>query len=192
MTSEHSDAAYLLARQRYADLGVDTEAALRQLATVAISLHCWQGDDVGGFEDPDGKLGGGLAATGNYPGKARTPDELRRDAAKALSLIPGTHRFNLHAFYGEFGARRVERDAIGPGAFRGLDRLGEVAGDRARLQPDVLLTSHTRPTTSPSRTQTPRSARSGSGMRRPAAGSAPRWERRSERRASRTCGSPTA
>jgi L-rhamnose isomerase len=119
MTPEHTDAAYTLARQRYADLGVDTEAALRRLATVAISLHCWQGDDVGGFEDPDGKLGGGLAATGNYPGKARTPDELRRDAAKALSLIPGTHRFNLHAFYGEFGARRVERDAIAPEHFAG-------------------------------------------------------------------------
>jgi L-rhamnose isomerase len=111
--------AYALARQRYSDLGVDTDAALRRLATVSISLHCWQGDDVGGFEEPDGKLGGGLAATGNYPGKARTPDELRRDAAKALSLIPGTHRFNLHAFYGEFGTRRVERDAIGPEHFAG-------------------------------------------------------------------------
>ena len=119
MTNHDNDAAYTLARQRYADLGVDTDAALGQLATVAISLHCWQGDDVGGFEDPDGKLGGGLAATGNYPGKARTPDELRRDAAKALSLIPGTHRFNLHAFYGEFGSRRVDRDAIGPEHFAG-------------------------------------------------------------------------
>ena len=117
--SNDTNAAYTLARQRYADLGVDTDAALRQLATVAISLHCWQGDDVGGFENPDGALGGGLAATGNYPGKARTPDELRRDAAKALSLIPGTHRFNLHAFYGEFGSRRVERDAIGPEHFAG-------------------------------------------------------------------------
>lgn len=117
MTPEHTNAAYSLARQRYADLGVDTDAALRQLATVAISLHCWQGDDVGGFEDPDGALGGGLAATGNYPGKARTPDELRRDAAKAFSLIPGTHRFNLHAFYGDFAARRVERDAIAPEHF---------------------------------------------------------------------------
>ena len=119
MTADPTQAAYTLAKQRYADLGVDTDAALRQLASVAISLHCWQGDDVGGFEDPDGKLGGGLAATGNYPGKARTPDELRRDAAKALSLIPGTHRFNLHAFYGEFGARRVDRDAIGPEHFAG-------------------------------------------------------------------------
>jgi L-rhamnose isomerase len=119
MTTQSTEAAYLLARQRYADLGVDTEAALRRLSTVAVSLHCWQGDDVRGFEEPDGALGGGLAATGNYPGKARTADELRRDAAKALSLIPGRHRFNLHAFYGEFGAQRVERDAIGPEHFRG-------------------------------------------------------------------------
>jgi L-rhamnose isomerase len=117
--SNDTNAAYTLARQRYADLGVDTDAALRQLATVAISLHCWQGDDVGGFENPDGALGGGLAATGNYPGKARTPDELRRDAAKALSLIPGTHRFNLHAFYGEFGEQAVDRNAITPEHFRG-------------------------------------------------------------------------
>ncbi len=119
MTRESTGAEYALARQRYADLGVDTEAALRRLAAVSISLHCWQGDDVGGFEEPDGTLGGGLAATGNYPGKARTPDELRRDAAKALSLIPGTHRFNLHAFYGEFGTRRVDRDAIGIEHFAG-------------------------------------------------------------------------
>ena len=113
------EAAYDLARQRYADLGVDTDAALRRIAAVSISLHCWQGDDVGGFEESDRMLGGGLAATGNYPGKARTPDELRRDAAKAFSLIPGTHRFNLHASYGEFGARRVERDAIRTEHFAG-------------------------------------------------------------------------
>lgn len=111
--------AYTLARQRYADLGVDTDAALRRLTSVPISLHCWQGDDVGGFEESDGTLGGGLAATGNYSGKARTPDELRGDAAKALSLIPGRHRFSLHAFYGEFGTGRVDRDAIGPEHFAG-------------------------------------------------------------------------
>jgi len=119
MTTQSTEAAYLLARQQYADLGVDTDAAMKRLSTVSVSLHCWQGDDVRGFEEPDGALGGGLAATGNYPGKARTPDELRRDAAKALSLIPGRHRFNLHAFYGEFGAQRVDRDAIGPEHFSG-------------------------------------------------------------------------
>jgi len=117
MTTNKIESAYALAHERYADIGVDTDAALRRLASVSISLHCWQGDDVVGFENPDGTLGGGLAATGNYPGKARTPDELRADAAKALSLIPGIHRFNLHAFYGEFGGERVERDVIGPEHF---------------------------------------------------------------------------
>ena len=111
--------AFVLAKERYAALGVDAARALERLQTIPISLHCWQGDDVGGFENTDNELGGGLAVTGNYPGKARTPDELRRDASKALSLIPGTHRFNLHAIYGEFSTRRVERDAIGPEHFRG-------------------------------------------------------------------------
>src|SRR3954462_2843898 len=119
MSDRQVQAAYDLAKQQYADLGVDTDAVQKVLATVPISIHCWQGDDVGGFESAATEIGGGLAATGNYPGKARTADELRRDAAKALSLIPGTHRFNLHAFYGEFGARRVERDAIGPEHFTG-------------------------------------------------------------------------
>jgi L-rhamnose isomerase len=108
---------YEFARQRYADLSVDTDAAIGRLAAIPISLHCWQGDDVGGFEADAEELGGGLAATGNYPGKARTPDELRQDAAMALSMIPGRHRFNLHAFYGEFGGRRIDRDAIEPGHF---------------------------------------------------------------------------
>jgi L-rhamnose isomerase len=115
----HSSAAYQLARERYAELGVDTDDALARLSAIPISLHCWQGDDVGGFEVEASALGGGIAATGNYPGKARTPDELRADAAKALSLIPGRHRFNLHASYGDFGGRRVDRDAIGPEHFRG-------------------------------------------------------------------------
>jgi len=119
MASDRVQSAYALARQQYADHGVDIDAALTRLATVPISLHCWQGDDVGGFERFGESLGGGLAATGNYPGRARTPDELRSDAATALSMIPGTHRFNLHAFYGEFGGRRVDRDEIGPEHFTG-------------------------------------------------------------------------
>jgi L-rhamnose isomerase len=119
MTNRNIGAAYSLAKQQYADFGVDTDAALRRLTEISISLHCWQGDDVGGFERFGEQLGGGLAATGNYPGKARTPDELRADAAKAFSLIPGRHRFNLHAFYGEFGGRRVDRDEIGPQHFAG-------------------------------------------------------------------------
>jgi L-rhamnose isomerase len=119
MSNRAIESAYALAKQQYADLGVDTESALQRLARIPISLHCWQGDDVGGFERFGESLGGGLAATGNYPGKARTPDELRADAAMALSLIPGRHRFNLHAFYGEFGGKRVDRDEIRPEHFAG-------------------------------------------------------------------------
>ncbi|HXW03846.1 MAG TPA: L-rhamnose isomerase [Vicinamibacterales bacterium] len=119
MSSRSIEAAYTHARRQYADLGIDTEAALARLAAIPISLHCWQGDDVGGFERFSEGLGGGLAATGSYPGKARTPDELRGDATRALSLIPGRHRFNLHSFYGEFGNRRVDRDEIAPHHFAG-------------------------------------------------------------------------
>lgn len=110
--------AFSLAQERYAEFGVDVPAVLKRLAQVPVSLHCWQGDDVGGFENFGGRLDGGLVATGNYPGKARTPDELRADAAKALSLIPGRHRFNLHASYGEFGGRKVDRNQIEPKHFQ--------------------------------------------------------------------------
>jgi L-rhamnose isomerase len=111
--------AYAAAKQRYAALGVDTDAAINRLAAIPISLHCWQGDDVAGFENAGESLGGGLAVTGNYPGKARTPDELRADLNQALALIPGKHRLNLHAFYGEFGGRRVDRNEIRPEHFQG-------------------------------------------------------------------------
>ena len=108
--------AYALAKERYAALGVDTETALARLEKVAISLHCWQGDDVGGFENPGGDLTGGIAATGNYPGKARTADELRRDLDVVYSLLPGSHRLNLHAIYLETD-QKVERNAIEPRHF---------------------------------------------------------------------------
>ena len=107
-----------LAKECYAALGVNVDRAVQTLARIPISLHCWQGDDVGGFENFGGMLGGGLVATGNYPGKARTPDELRTDLEKAFSLIPGKPRLNLHAFYGEFGGRKVDRDAITPAHFQ--------------------------------------------------------------------------
>jgi len=110
--------AFALAKERYAGLGVDVEKALRHLSRIPISLHCWQGDDVGGFENRGGDLGGGLAVTGNYPGKARTPDELRADVEKALSLIPGRHRLNLHASYAETDGKRVERNELAPEHFR--------------------------------------------------------------------------
>ena len=113
------ESAYKAAQERYAAMDVDTGAVLKRLARVPISLHCWQGDDVGGFEKSGEEIGGGLAVTGNYPGKARTPDELRSDAVKALSLIPGKHRFNLHASYAETGGKRVERNALCPEHFKG-------------------------------------------------------------------------
>jgi L-rhamnose isomerase len=119
MTRKNIEAAYLLAKERFAESGVNTDAALKKLAGIPVSLHCWQGDDVGGFEKFGMELGGGLAATGNYPGKARTPAELRADAEKALSCIPGRHRFNLHACYGEFGGKKVDRDEIEPAHFKG-------------------------------------------------------------------------
>jgi L-rhamnose isomerase len=122
------ESAYEAAKQRYAEAGVSTDVALERLAAVPISLHCWQGDDVGGFEAFGTGLGGGLAATGNYPGKARTPDDLRADASLALSLIPGKHRFNLHASYGEFGGKTVERDEIGPEHFAGWIDWAKAAG----------------------------------------------------------------
>jgi len=105
--------AYEIAKEIYAEAGVDAEKALQQLAKIPISLHCWQGDDVGGFERAGAQLsGGGIQATGNYPGKARTIEELRMDLDKALSLIPGKHRLNLHACYLDHGGKPVDRDQI--------------------------------------------------------------------------------
>jgi L-rhamnose isomerase len=108
--------SYAFARDRYAELGVDVPGALAALAAVSASVHCWQGDDVGGFEHNGAELGGGLAVTGRYPGKARTADELRQDAGRAFDLIPGRHRLNLHASYREAPAG-VDRDAVRPEHF---------------------------------------------------------------------------
>jgi L-rhamnose isomerase len=113
------DHSFELAYERYSRTGVDAKRAIEVLAGIPISLHCWQGDDVAGFESFGLGLGGGLVATGNYPGKARTPGELRADLETAYSLIPGKHRLNLHAFYGEFEGKRVERDEIAPEHFAG-------------------------------------------------------------------------
>lgn len=105
--------AYELAKEQYAALGVDTEQAIKNMDQVAISLHCWQTDDVGGFETPDAELsGGGIQTTGNYPGKARSIEEMRADLEKVLSLLPGKQRVNLHAIYGDFKGERVDRDQI--------------------------------------------------------------------------------
>ncbi len=110
--------AYALAKEQYAAVGVNADQALEKLGGFSISIHCWQGDDVGGFENAGQQLGGGLAVTGNYPGKARTPAELRADFEKVLSLVPGTHRFNLHASYAEMGGKKVERDQLSAEQFK--------------------------------------------------------------------------
>ena len=109
-TNTQIEQAYIQAKERYAALDVVTEQALARLAEIAISLHCWQGDDVGGFENPDRGLSGGIMATGNYPGKARTLDELRADLDKTYSLIPGDHRVNLHIIYGDSDKKMDHND----------------------------------------------------------------------------------
>jgi L-rhamnose isomerase len=112
--------SYTSARDQYAALGVDTESALQTLASVPISLHCWQGDDVGGFEKAGAQLsGGGIQATGNYPGKARSIPELQQDLDKALSLIPGSHRLNLHACYADLGGQKIDRNEYSVAQFQG-------------------------------------------------------------------------
>jgi L-rhamnose isomerase len=111
--------SFALAQERYAEWGVNVASALQVLQGIPISLHCWQGDDVGGFEGLGEAIGGGLAVTGNYPGRARTPQELRSDLDQAYALLPGHHRLNLHASYGEFGGQRVDRDEIELQHFQG-------------------------------------------------------------------------
>ncbi|MDD5698948.1 MAG: L-rhamnose isomerase [Victivallaceae bacterium] len=121
--------AYQLAQARYAAIGVDTDRALEQLAQIPVSIHCWQGDDVGGFEVTEaGTAGGGIMATGNYPGRARTPEELRADLDQALSLIPGRHRLNLHACYAETNGKFVDRDQLRPEHFRNWVEWAQAKG----------------------------------------------------------------
>ncbi|MBQ0024868.1 MAG: L-rhamnose isomerase [Bacteroidales bacterium] len=118
MTAKQIEQNYAAARERYAEIGVDTDAALKSLDAISLSLHCWQTDDVRGFENPDGELSGGIQATGNYPGRARNIEEVRADLEKAKSLIPGRHRVSLHAIYGDFGGKFVDRDQIEPAHFQ--------------------------------------------------------------------------
>ena len=118
MKKQTIEQAYAMAKERYADLGVDTDAALAKLQNISLSLHCWQADDVTGFENPDAQLSGGIQATGNYPGKARNIEELRQDILTATSLIPGRHRLSLHASYADFRSTgAVDRDALRPEHF---------------------------------------------------------------------------
>lgn len=118
MKKQTIEQAYAMAKERYADLGVDTDAALAKLQNISLSLHCWQADDVTGFENPDAQLSGGIQATGNYPGKARNIEELRQDILTSTSLIPGRHRLSLHASYADFRSTgAVDRDALRPEHF---------------------------------------------------------------------------
>lgn len=120
MNKELIRKSYQLAKAQYAELGVDTDKVLEQLDDVVISLHCWQTDDVGGFEKEGAELGGGgIQATGNFPGKARSLDQMRDDLDKVMSLLPGRQRLNLHAIYGEFGGKAVDRDQIELKHFKG-------------------------------------------------------------------------
>ena len=118
MKEEQIKKEFAAAKEQYAALGVDVEKAIEKLNSVSISIHCWQADDVLGFENPDGELTGGIQTTGNYPGKARTIDELKKDIGKVLNLIPGKHRLSLHAIYGDFGGKLVDRDQIEPKHFQ--------------------------------------------------------------------------
>lgn len=118
MKQDRIIAAYEAAKERYADLGIDTEKALKALKDISLSIHCWQTDDVTGFENPDGQLTGGIQATGNYPGKARNIDEVRQDMEKVISLTGGHHRLSLHAVYGDFKGEKVDRNEIEPEHFQ--------------------------------------------------------------------------
>lgn len=117
MKEELINKAYGIAKERYAEVGVDTDKVLGQMQDFHLSLHCWQTDDVTGFENLTGSLSGGIATTGNYPGRARNIDEVRADIVKAKSLIPGTHRLNLHEIYGDFKGDVVDRDQVEPRHF---------------------------------------------------------------------------
>ncbi|MFZ6037049.1 MAG: L-rhamnose isomerase [Bacteroidota bacterium] len=118
MKDEQIKKAYEAAKEQYAALGIDTDQAIEKLNTVPLSIHCWQADDVLGFENPEGGLSGGIQATGNYPGRARSIEELQKDIEKVLTLVPGKHRLSLHAIYGDFGRQFVDRDQIEPKHFQ--------------------------------------------------------------------------
>ena len=122
--------AYEIAKERYEALGVDTEKAMRLLNQIPLSMHCWQADDVAGFESQGSELTGGIQVTGNYPGKARTMEELCADVLKAKSLIAGNHRLSLHAIYGDFGGKKVDRNEIQPAHFQSWMEWGRANGMR--------------------------------------------------------------
>ena len=192
MTS-NLDAAYRLAAARYGELGVDTEVALAQIAKIPVSLHCWQGDDVGGFEPSASALGGGMAATGNYPGQgAHAPTNCARTPRKALSLIPGRHRFSLHAIVRRVRRPTVDRDAVGPEHFAAWIDWAKALGIGLDFNPTFFSHPKRRRQLHAVAPRPGRCATSGSRTGRRAGGSPRRWGARSAPRASRTSGSRTA
>ncbi|MGI6127175.1 MAG: L-rhamnose isomerase [Planifilum sp.] len=129
---------YESAKKKYERWGIDVDRALEQLERVSISIHCWQGDDVEGFEVNRRELSGGISVTGHYPGKARSPEELRSDLEKALSLIPGKHRVNLHAIYAETGGEAVDRDQLEPRHFENWVRWAKKLGIGLDFNPTLF------------------------------------------------------
>ena len=134
--------AYDLAVERYAAIGVDVKKVMEVMQNFHLSLHCWQADDVVGFEVQAGSLTGGIQTTGNYPGRARNIDELRADILKATSFIPGTHRLNLHEIYGDFQGKVVDRDQVEPEHFQSWIDWGTQY--EVRLQLILILSSEVR------------------------------------------------
>lgn len=130
MKTELITKAYAVAKERYAAVGVDTEKVLKQMQDFHLSMHCWQADDVAGFENQGGSLTGGIQVNGNYPGKARNIDELRADILYAMTLIPGKHRLNLHEIYGDFGGKYVDRDQCDVSHFQSWIDWGKETGTK--------------------------------------------------------------
>jgi len=129
MKQDQVEEMYEYASERYAALGLDAEKAVTAALSVPVSMHCWQADDVAGFEvKEEGLAGGGIMATGNHPGRARTPGEARSDYERVLKIVPGKHRLNLHASYAETGGKVVERDALEPRHFAGWMEWGRRHG----------------------------------------------------------------
>ena len=150
--------SYEIARERYAAIGVDTDKAITELEKTQISLHCWQTDDVVGFERNDA-LSGGIQTTGNYPGRARNIDEVRKDIEFVKTLLAGNHRLNLHEIYGDFGGKFVDRDQV---EVKHFESWMQWAKENNMKLISTLPASHTpRAASSPSPTPTPPSASSG-------------------------------
>lgn len=140
MKDETLRQAYQIAKEQYAKSGVDVDAAMKKLVTIPLSLHCWQGDDVGGFETVGAQLsGGGIQTTGNYPGKARTIAQLRADIEQAVSLIPGRHRLNLHACYLDNGGKFIDRNKMEPRHFQSWIEWAKANGLGLDFQSHLLF-----------------------------------------------------